>query len=208
MTSEKNPVGKPFWVSPAASKKDSEPPLNPPALFLNGCRLLSDDKIPQYMTVTPLKCFKNCCHTARSAFMPWLTLIMWYGFLMPIMISTSRLQRALPGATVLQAKLKRPISDYKAFKESFLLIMTVWMICRRETNLSCGSCITIWIVLNSIPINIIFVLGSVVLSRAYGIPKWLQIFLKGSRLDWHRLEFGGPAKINHLNSEEYGGYMS
>lgn len=62
--------------------------------------------------------------------------------------------------------------------------------------------------LNSIPINIIFVLGSVVLSRAYGIPKWLQIFLKRSRLDWHRLEFGGPAKINHLNSEEYGGYMS
>lgn len=74
--------------------------------------------------------------------------------------------------------------------------------------MSCGSRITIWIVSNSIPLNIIFVLGSVVLSRAIGIPIWLQIFLKRSRVDLHRLELGGPAKSNHLNSEEYGGYVS
>lgn len=65
---------------------------------------------------------------------------------MPIVASMSLLQNALPGATILQAKLSGPMRDCRDLRVIFLLDRQVWIVCLNCISLSCGSFIIIFIV--------------------------------------------------------------
>lgn len=152
-------VWRPSVMSPAAGEKDPEPssPQRSPRAV---CEQLKTVVLVPYTWTDncyPMYWSRNCCRLARSSRMPLPTLMKWWGFLMQMVASIKRLQKALPGATVLHAKLSRPINDCSDLSWTFSAFCTNWIVCLNVCSLS-------------------------------GTPMYLQICLKRSSVNWHRLE--------------------
>lgn len=128
--------------------------------------------------------------------MPLLTLIKWWGFLMPMIASIKRLQKALSGAAVLHATLSMSVNDCNDLGLTFSSFCTNQIICLNVCSLSGRSRMTIslWIVSENMPRKVIVVFSTVVLSIKTVSLMWLLICLKRSSVNWQRLEFGGPTK--------------
>lgn len=86
-----------------------------------------------------------------------------------------RLQNALPGATTLQAKFSRPMSDCSSLKVSFLTERKDLVTCSSLSNLFDGHAIVIVVVSKRIPRKTSFVVGPTVMSAAIGVPKSLPM---------------------------------
>lgn len=58
--------------------------------------------------------WRKFCQKERTSLTLLISLILWWGFEIPKLALMRRLQMALPRTTSLQAKLSRPMSDWKS----------------------------------------------------------------------------------------------
>lgn len=126
--------------------------------------------ITQVHMETPLKSSKNSSQSFRSSHIPRVTLMKWCGAETPDVARDSRVQKACPGDTTLQAKFKCPRTDWSCLRVHFLQLISVVSMLTSALTFSAGRLDVPWVESNAMPKYVRQSVGPSVLSGAKGTP--------------------------------------